>query len=194
MDCWRMAIARKRSRCAASCWRCHLRQRTGARMMTMILMRLTISAPRAPAAAVACRSLKASSERWLAVSTYAGWTPHNEGPRFTRLNNNPSNRRRVYGNAHACRFLPFAGPFWIGIDARLSISRESPQKDTNFLPQKDANFRPLSSRIWNPGPSAALNPHRSNSSMPRRLECCFTASAPPKSQNYGIYPNESELG
>ena len=144
--------------------------------MTRIPMCLTISAPRAPAAAVACRSLKASSERWLAVSTYAGWTPHNEGPRFTRLNNNPSNRRRLMATLMHADFYPSLVRFGLVSIPDLSISWE--------IPQKDANLRPSSSRIWNPGPSAALNPHRSNSSIPRRPECCFMASAPPKSLNY----------
>lgn len=42
-------------------------------------------------------------------------------------------------------------------------------------------FHPFSWRDRNPAPSAALNPH---SLYSRRLEGCFTASAPPKSQNY----------
>src|SRR3954468_6549860 len=78
----------------------------------------------------------------LAVSTYAGRTPHSEGPRFTRLNKNPSNRRRAYGSAHACRFLLFAGPFWIGSDTRPIYQRGDPAKETPIFVLVSAYLEP----------------------------------------------------
>jgi hypothetical protein len=98
------------------------------RSLTRISIYLTTSEPLAHAAAGACRSLRASRQRWLAASTYANQTRHNDDRGSLALNNSASNRRRAYGNAHACRLLQFAVPFCIGINTRAFYQRGDPAK------------------------------------------------------------------